>query len=391
MRPKPRVGLVLLGAHDLTGGGGAERYFADLFTAYRDAEACRDFDIHLITDPASSRALAGIGRNTSDAHVRVLPSAPAFLRVPVQAFALWRLALSGTFDLIHITLALPRHLPWLWALHLARRRARLTLNINDSILAHTLLMPDAPTTLSLENLAYRAYFKTAPLDGLLSWYELFVDRLKPRIGNRVRVMKAARFCFVDTARFAPAPQTEKRVVWAGRLIELKRPELFVEAVAIARAREPAVIDGWEFLLLGKGPLNGRILRRIDDLGLSRFVTVDHRASIADILACSRIFVSVQDYENFTSLVVLEAMACGNAIIARDVGQTRSFVRDGCNGLLIADATPDALADALIRLLNDTEMQSCFAAESRRITLEEHCAANVLREFDDFWRSVLAAD
>ncbi|MBS4034554.1 MAG: glycosyltransferase family 4 protein [Ignavibacterium sp.] len=46
-----------------------------------------------------------------------------------------------------------------------------------------------------------------------------------------------------------------------------------------------------------------------------------------------VFVSIQTTNNYPSQSVLEAMGCGNAIIATDVGDTRMFINDK-NGILI---------------------------------------------------------
>ena len=48
--------------------------------------------------------------------------------------------------------------------------------------------------------------------------------------------------------------------------------------------------------------------------------------------------------------MLEAMAAGNAVDAEDVSQTREFVRAGENGLLVAQGTSEAFADAIAEYL-----------------------------------------
>ena len=48
----------------------------------------------------------------------------------------------------------------------------------------------------------------------------------------------------------------------------------------------------------------------------------------------------------------EAMAAGNVIIARDVGQTNLFVKDSLNGLLLKSDNPTGLADAIKWFINN---------------------------------------
>lgn len=69
-----------------------------------------------------------------------------------------------------------------------------------------------------------------------------------------------------------------------------------------------------------------------------------------LLARSKIFLSLQDHENYPSQALLEAMASGCAIIATDVGETRRLVDESCGALIPRDGV--ALAQAIERLLAD---------------------------------------
>ena len=109
-----------------------------------------------------------------------------------------------------------------------------------------------------------------------------------------------------------------------------------------------------------------------------------------MLSRSRLFVCTQALENFTSLAMLEAMAAGNAIVAEDVGQTREFVRDGENGLLVAPGTAEAFADAIAEYLRHPEWHAPMAAASRRLTTEVHTIEHFADDLQTFWRDVLAS-
>jgi glycosyltransferase involved in cell wall biosynthesis len=110
--------------------------------------------------------------------------------------------------------------------------------------------------------------------------------------------------------------------------------------------------------------------------------------MAPVFARSRLFVSTQAFENFTSLAMLEAMAAGNAVIAEDVGQTREFVRPGENGHLVTSATADAFADAMADYLRHPERQDAMATESRRVATEVHTIEHFAGDITTFWRDVL---
>jgi glycosyltransferase involved in cell wall biosynthesis len=386
-----RVGLVVVGAHDLIGGGGAERYFADLFINWQrhPAPICA---LTLITDEITVSALGRVGRKITGENVLILP-APGPMRVFTQGWTLLRVARAAKLDLIHISLVLPRHLIWLWLLRSMRHasRPRITVNINDARLAHTFLAKE--TTIDrpawAERWTYDAYFRTAPVDGVMSWYKLFNERFASRYDS-VPILHSAKYCFVDSERFKPAKKKSDYVVFVSRMVASKQPRLFVLAVADARRRAPDIINRWRFTLYGRGPLESEIREEISKQGLEDILEFRDPSTLEDTLAVAKVFVSTQDLENFTSLSMLEAMACGNAVVARNVGQTRQFLRPGVNGILApaCDKVP-AFSIALLETLAATNRHAEWGEASRRITLKEHCVKNVVAEFDEFWARVIA--
>jgi glycosyltransferase involved in cell wall biosynthesis len=68
------------------------------------------------------------------------------------------------------------------------------------------------------------------------------------------------------------------------------------------------------------------------------------------------------YEPF-GMVVLEGMLHGLPIIATNVGGPAAILDDGRTGLLIPPFDPEALAGALLRLLQDPELRRRLGAEA----------------------------
>lgn len=392
-RVTTRVALLLVGARDISGGGGAERYFADLFLA-ATRRSNPDREIVLFTDRATIAALAATGRDLMPYDIVILPGAGRATAL-VQAVAFLVHLVRRQIDIVHIVQALPRHLLWLHALLCVPRkwRPRVSLNINDARLAHGLLQTPMVTSANippLERWTYDAYFRGGQLTGLMVWYSLFVERFASRYRHLPAVVHAARHCFVDTERFAPAKEKRCWVVFSGRLVNLKRPLMFVDGVAHALQQAPALLAAWGFFIFGGGPLQTVVQARIDELGLTDRVKMGVHDDLRATLAQSSIFVSTQDFENFTSLAMLEAMASGNAIVARDVGQTRLFVTPTCNGLLIPEAgTASDLGRSLIEAVGSGCL-TAWGAESRRLSMEAHTVDHVLEEFDMFWYEVSRA-
>ena len=83
---------------------------------------------------------------------------------------------------------------------------------------------------------------------------------------------------------------------------------------------------------------------------------------------SSIFVSLQEGENYPSQSLLEAMACGNAIVATDVGETWRLV-DAQNGTRVVPEA-NAVASAIVALFNDPQLAQRQVTSRRRVS-EEH--------------------
>ena len=102
-----------------------------------------------------------------------------------------------------------------------------------------------------------------------------------------------------------------------------------------------------------------------DLGLAgRVHFLGQRDDIPDLLAALDIFV-LPSHSEGVSLALLEAMAAGLPVIATAVGGLPEVVTDGVNGLLIPPQDPEALAQALARLLDDPALAKKLGENARQ--------------------------
>jgi glycosyltransferase involved in cell wall biosynthesis len=77
-----------------------------------------------------------------------------------------------------------------------------------------------------------------------------------------------------------------------------------------------------------------------------------------------LFVLPSRRESF-GLVLAEAMACGLAVVATTAGAIPEVVEDGTTGLLVRPDEAQALAEAVISLLEDPEARRAMGIEGRR--------------------------
>ena len=183
-----------------------------------------------------------------------------------------------------------------------------------------------------------------------------------QLAGKLHVMPCS---FADYRGFEAREPRPDRVTFLGRLEAIKRPLLFVDAMPGILRRHP----GTEFQILGRGPLEEAIRQRIAELGIADRVTVRFATAPQEYLSRSKIFVSLQHDNNYPSQSLLEAMACENAVVATDVGETWKLVNDD-TGLRVA-ADSDSVARAIGDLLDDPERLARLGRGARRLVTTEH--------------------
>ena len=114
----------------------------------------------------------------------------------------------------------------------------------------------------------------------------------------------------------------------------------------------------------------KLLSLIDSTGLrDRIIFTGYRENIPELLASFDIFVLPSRSEGF-GRVNLEAMAMGRPVISTFVGGIPEVVLDGVTGILVTPGDSKALAHAIMRLLNDSQLGETMGNAGRR-RVEEH--------------------
>lgn len=191
---------------------------------------------------------------------------------------------------------------------------------------------------------------------------------------------------VDTSKFRPVEVARKdsrpTVVTVARIDPFK--DIVCLAQAIKYAKEE--IHDIQCLIYG-GAIDleyaTRCVKAVKDLGLEDNVKFmggtkepEKAYSAGDIVAIS----SIMEGFPFT---VIEAMACGKAVVASDVGGVREAL-DGC-GLLVRSRRPRDLAKGIVRLLQDREMREKFEKAALEKVISEFtlkkCIEEIKKEYE----------
>ena len=138
------------------------------------------------------------------------------------------------------------------------------------------------------------------------------------------------------------------LVCAARLEREKDIASLVSAVPIVRDKVPSV----RCLIAGEGAERDALAAQTQALGLKDSVTLlGFRTDAPALMAAADVFVLPSLAEPF-GLVLLEAMALGRPVVATRAGGPLEIVVDGETGFLVPPSSPDALADAVERLIAD---------------------------------------
>ena len=123
------------------------------------------------------------------------------------------------------------------------------------------------------------------------------------------------------------------------------------------------------------------------LGLAEQVQfLGHCSQLPQLLMRSQICVLATHYEGMP-LALVEGMAAGCACVASLVPGVEGLLVEGETGLLVPEADPAALANALERVLRDPLLGASLGANARRRALAEHGAALMTRRYEDLFLSL----
>jgi len=176
---------------------------------------------------------------------------------------------------------------------------------------------------------------------------------------------------------------EKTVVACGRLAEQKGFSHLLEAFARIRDRVSA-----HLIILGEGPLREELEAQVRRLRLGSCVELPgFQENPFSYMAAADVFVLSSLWEGFGNVVV-EAMACGTAVITTDCPHgPGEIVEGGESGLLVSPADPKALADAMERILTDDVARGKLA-EAGKERAQDFTAERVAAEHEVLFQRLM---
>jgi len=148
--------------------------------------------------------------------------------------------------------------------------------------------------------------------------------------------------------------------WIGRLVDVKGCEYFIDAADIIRKTFPDSA----FLIVGDGPLKGKLEKKTETMGLSdRIYFTGYRDDIPNILSSIDILV-ISSLNEGLGLVAIEAMVSARPVVTTNVGGLPEVVIDGRCGFVVPPKDPDSIADAVLKILTNPSLKEKMGIEAR---------------------------
>ncbi|WP_251963749.1 glycosyltransferase family 4 protein [Salinibacter ruber] len=196
--------------------------------------------------------------------------------------------------------------------------------------------------------------------------------------DQVRLIKGSG---VDVSTFEPSqqPPGPPIVILASRLVWDKGVKEFVEAAQILKQNGAEA----RFVLVGKSdPLNPNAVPEERLKEWDRDGPVEwwgFQEDMPSVFASVHAVCLPSYYREGVPKVLIEAAACERPIVTTDMPGCREIVRDGENGLLVSPKDSVALAEALDKVIENTEQRVKMGKCGRKIVKKEFALERVVQE------------
>ncbi len=215
---------------------------------------------------------------------------------------------------------------------------------------------------------------------------------------------------VDLSRFYPIPKDEAKAVigvppedqlilYVGRIEPLKGVDTLLRALAQMQTASNGECCPHYLVIIGGDPeatqesMTGemsRLQQLTAELGIKDlvlFLGKRNQDSLPYYYSAADVVVVPSHYESF-GMVALEAMACGTPVVASQVGGLAFLVKDGVTGFVIPDDEPNLLAERLIEIIQNKELQARLGKQGELAARDyswDKIAARIFNIYQDLLR------
>ena len=198
---------------------------------------------------------------------------------------------------------------------------------------------------------------------------------------------------IDVQQFQPGPkpmaERPRRILFVGRLVEMKGCAYLIEAFQEITRRIP----GAELVVIGDGPLRGDLEElarkldvRVEFLGAVTQDIVKQHLNEARVFCLPSITASNGNFESF-GMVLLEAQASGVPVVTSAVGGIEGLA-DGVTGFNFAEKDVGTLARRVCEILKNSELASRMSAAGPAYVQQHFDIIRCTKKIEDLYDDIL---
>jgi glycosyltransferase involved in cell wall biosynthesis len=171
----------------------------------------------------------------------------------------------------------------------------------------------------------------------------------------------------------------------------KGQQYAIQAMAKVIAVNPHVyltFVGGTFNRKGNRKFKEQLQNQINALKLTAFITLgEFENNLSDQIYSSDIVLNFSESESF-SMVCLETLSYGTALIASDSGGPSELFENNISGILVPNKDVEKMATAMLSLAGNNELRSKLAQEGQRYVQIKFDATLLARQLDQFYKGLL---
>ena len=180
-------------------------------------------------------------------------------------------------------------------------------------------------------------------------------------------------------------ERDNRIVSVGRLsIVQKRQDVLLGAFRIVYEKYPQM----QLVLYGDGEDREKIRALAEEMGLADCVVLAGNTNqVEENICTARAFVLTSDYEGIPNALI-EALSVGVPAVSTDCspGGAALLIRDGENGFLVPRGDAQAVADRLLKVVEEPQLADHFSAEGPKI-IEEFSEDRIADLWEQYFKSI----
>jgi glycosyltransferase involved in cell wall biosynthesis len=189
--------------------------------------------------------------------------------------------------------------------------------------------------------------------------QIFNSDAAAQAAQRCKSMFSPKNCLavrngIDLECFSHLPlpaNGQVQILGVGSLFAVKRWDRLVSGALVLKQRGA----NFSIRIVGDGPLRDLLKQQAQDLGVSDQVELaGYSDNVPGFMGVSNFLVHTSDAEGCPN-VVMEAMACGRAVVATDVGDVPFLVENGKTGFVVARGDDAKLLDRLLTLITNRDL------------------------------------